>query len=121
VSYCIAGKFGRTNLLILSIWQKKVGDLVSSEFGISKVQVNHAIRLGAPNQTKPRLLLVQLANISTKRAILRQAVKLRKSAKWRPRDVYILPDLTPKEREHNKRLREELKSRKKLWGAKSLY
>jgi len=72
--------------------------------------------LGTPNQAKPHLLLVQLANISTKRAILRQAVKLRKSAKWR--DVYISPDLTPKGCEHNKRLREELKSRKKTPGSK---
>jgi len=55
-----------------------LSDLVSSEFGISKVQVNCAIRLGAPNQTKPRLLLVQFADISTKRAILRQRLNFKK-------------------------------------------
>jgi len=60
-----------------------LSDLISSERGISKVQVNHVIQLGAPNQTKPRLLLVQLADISTKRAILRQEVKLQKVSNGR--------------------------------------
>ena len=53
-----------------------------------------------------------------KRSILKQATKLRKSSKWS--DIYISPDLTPKERSHNKKLRDELKMRKDA-GEKDLY
>jgi len=61
---------------------------------------------------------VELGDISTKRQLLRQATNLRKSTVWS--NIYISPDLTPKERAHNKKLREELKARKDA-GEKNIF
>ena len=63
-------------------------------------------------------MLVEFSDISIKCLILKQATKLRKSSKWS--DVYISPDLTPKEHSHNKKLRDELKARKSS-GEKDSY
>ena len=67
---------------------------------------------------KPRLLLVELGDVSTKRIILKQATKLRKSSTWS--NIYISPDLTPKERSQNKLLRDELKTQRSA-GEKDIY
>ena len=63
-------------------------------------------------------MLVEFGDISIKHLILKQATKLRRSSKWS--DVYISPDLTPKEHSHNKKLRDELKARKSS-GEKDIY
>ena len=63
-------------------------------------------------------LYVEMGDISTKRSILKQATKLRKSSKWS--NIYISPDLTLKERFLHKKLRDELKTRKNA-GEKDLY
>ena len=75
------------------------------------------MRLRQTNPEKPRLLLITLEGISIKRSILKQATKLRNSSKWN--EVFISPDLTPKERETNKKLREELRNQKQA-GEKNL-
>ena len=75
------------------------------------------MRLRQTNPEKPRLLLITLEDISIKRSILKQATKLRNSSKWN--EVFIFPDLTPKERQTNKKLREELRNRKQV-GEKNL-
>ena len=61
--------------------------------------------------------MVTLGDVSSKKNILKQATKLHNSTSWS--NVFISPDLIPKEREVNKRLREELKSRKEA-GEKNL-
>lgn len=48
---------------------------------------------------------------------MKQATKLRRSFKW---SEYISPDLIPKERSHNKKLRNELKAYKSS-GEKDIY
>jgi len=100
--------------------KEKVCSLISTEFKINDFEVQRTVRLGShnPSSPKPRLLLVELKDISTKRQILRQATSLRKSSTWS--NIYISPDLTPKERAHNKKLREELKSRKDA-GEKNIF
>ena len=74
-----------------------------------KAKIQQVTRSGAFKSTlaRPQLLLVEFSNISIKCLILKQATKLCKSSKWS--DVYISPDLTPKEHFHNKKLRVELK------------
>ena len=93
-------------------------DMVKTEFNISEINVSKATRLKQTKPDKPRLLLITLDNLSTKRNILQQATKLRKSTTWN--NVFISPDLTPKERELNRKLREELKVRKDA-GEKDIY
>jgi len=97
-----------------------VRDLVNKEFNLPNIPIKRVARLGAPkpSQPRPRLLLVELEDISIKRSILKQAVKLRNSSKWS--NVYVSPDLTPKERKQNQLLRDELKSRRNA-GEKDLY
>ena len=99
---------------------KTVVSLVESEFGLKGIQIQRVARLGAPKQnaSKSRLLLVEFGDISTKRSILKQAITLRKSSSWS--NVFISPDLTPKERSLNKTLRDELKARRSA-GEKDIY
>ena len=97
-----------------------ISDLFHTEFNLANAKIQRITRLGAikPNSSRPRLLLVEMGDISTKRSILKQATKLRKSSKWS--NIYISPDLTPKERSLHKKLRDELKTRKNA-GEKDLY
>ena len=93
--------------------------LFHTEFKVTEAKIQRVTRLGAFKSTsaRPQLLLVtpllvEFGNISIKCLVLKQATKLRRSSKWS--DVYISPDLTPKERSHNKKLRDDLKARKAL-------
>ena len=84
--------------------------LVHSEFNINKVNIDKVTRLGKLVKEKPRPLLVTLVDNSVRRQILRNAKTLRNSTTYKK--VFISPDLTPKEREANKNLLEELRRRK---------
>ena len=88
--------------------KEKTCPLISTEFKINDFEVQRTVRLGSRNlsSSRPRLLLVELGDVSTKRQILRQPTSLHKSSTWS--NIYISPDLTPKEQAHNKKLREEL-------------
>ena len=73
------------------------------------------MRLGKKTEdssTKPRLLRVTLENVEVKKQILMKAKHLRDSVDGNLSKVFISPDLTPKEREANRKLREELKARR---------
>ena len=79
---------------------------------IHDIFILKAIRLGSSNkkgtaETKPRLLLVSLDEIKKKRQLLARSKSLRQHDEWN--QVYISPDLTPKEREDGKKLRDKLK------------
>ena len=93
---------------------------MEAEFGLPNIKVQRTTCLGSlrSGSSKPRLLLVELEDVSTKRIILKQATKLKKSSTWP--NIYISPDLTPKERSQNKLLRDELKLRRSA-GEKDLY
>ena len=61
---------------------------------------------------KPGLLKVTLDSIETKKQVLSKEKTLRNSRRSDLRKVYVSPDLTSKEREANRKLREELNSRR---------
>ena len=69
-----------------------------------------AFRVGRKIEDRPRLLIVTLDNAGTKADILKLATQLRHLTKWKR--IYVTPDLSKKEREDNKRLREELSARR---------
>jgi len=71
--------------------------------------VTKAFRVGKPVQDKPRLLIVGLENVEVKIDVLKLAPQLRTTEEWK--DVFITPDLTWKEREEGRKLREELRRR----------
>ena len=89
--------------------QTTVTDLARTEFRLN-IRVNKAIRLGKKIANKPRLMLITLDSEDSKRELLRHATQLRSSTTWG--NVYISPDLTPKEREISRKLRDELKRRR---------
>ena len=75
------------------------------------VSASKSFRVGKRHTDRPRLLIVTLDNPASKHDILRYAPQLRNSDTYG--NIYISPDLTQKEREANKKLREELSSRRK--------
>ena len=75
------------------------------------VSVQKSFRVGKKIEGRDRLLIVTLDNAFSKHDILKLAPQLRHSKKFVR--VYITPDLTRKERELSKKLRDELNSRKR--------
>ena len=86
------------------------GRLVSSQFRIENISIVKATRLGRLNPEKPRPLLVNLSDSSSRKYLLQNARMLRGNSEYHR--VHISPDLSPKERELNKKLHTELKRRK---------
>ena len=86
-------------------------DHVSSIFhkplGVS-VQITNAVRLGKRGD-KPRFLKVSVDSERSKASILHNCTRLRgKDVPVSLSKVFITPDMTPKEREYNKSLRDQL-------------
>ena len=79
------------------------------------VTASKSFRAGKKTGDRPRLLIVSLDNPASKFDVLRHATELRNSDEYQ--NIYVTPDLTPKEREANRILREELAVRKKAGEA----
>ena len=83
---------------------------------IASSQENEAlkpIRLGRKTDgDKPRLMRVTVESTVIKKDVLSKARSLRNSRDENLSKVFISPDLTPKEREVNKKLRDELRTRR---------
>ena len=80
---------------------------------VEGVRVTKLIRLGGRGQNqinKPRLIMATLDQPARRRVILAAAKTLRHTDNWS--NVYISPDLYPSEREKERKLREELKTRR---------
>ena len=90
--------------------QSRFSGLVRSQFNIENINISKVIRIGRSTNNKPRPLLVTLLDDSSRRYILQNAKSLRNNSTYN--NVYISPDLTPKEREINRQLHTELKRRK---------
>ncbi|XP_014676496.1 PREDICTED: uncharacterized protein LOC106816407 [Priapulus caudatus] len=87
----------------------KVIKKIMETLKVNDVVITKTIRLGAKKDPgdKPRLLLVALDDNKKKRVILSHAKELRELEEWNT--VYISPDLTRKEQEEGKKLREQLR------------
>ena len=85
-------------------------DLVHSEFKLGNIKITKLVRLGKQIEGKIRPLLVTLMDSYVIGHLLQNAKTLRNSSSHQ--NVYISPDLTPKEREINKLLYEQLRRRK---------
>lgn len=72
-------------------------------------QVDTIVRIGKKDPNKTRLLKVDVLSEKMKKLILRNSPQLREESNpdW-VKKVFITPDLTPKEQEENKALREKL-------------
>ena len=92
---------------------KRVNDLIQEGVDVPGVKVTRLIRLGGRGQNqqdKPRLILATLDCPDRRRAILATARMLRHTEEWS--NIYISPDVTPAERQKDKKLRDELKVRR---------
>ena len=69
-------------------------------------------RIGKVNSPKPRLLRIVCRDVQTKRSLLLKAKNLRTKPEYAK--VFLNPDLTPTQQKESKRLREELKRRRRL-------
>ena len=84
--------------------------MLKDVFKLSVIPVK-TFRVGKSLPDKSRLMIVTLINESTKYDILKLAPQLRSTANYS--NIYINPDMTQKEREKGKLLREELAARKR--------
>ena len=87
-------------------------ELFKHEFKLS-IKINKATRLGKTQDTKARLLRVELEDFSEKKLILSKASELRNSNHDTYKLVYIRPDLTKRQLEESKNLRDELANKRK--------
>ena len=74
------------------------------------IRPTKAFRVGKRIGDRPRLLIVTLESTDVKAELLRMASQLRHLSKWKR--IYVTPDLTKKDRDDAKRLRDELATRK---------
>ena len=81
--------------------------LVNSEFNIHTVEISESFRLGKCAEGKRRPLLITVMDDHVRSQILKN---LCKSSTYQ--NVFILLDLSPKERASNKTLHQELRRRK---------
>ena len=88
---------------------ESVDSMLEDGLDVSDVTVTSAVRLGKREEGKTRLLKVGVDSVKSKRNLLQNARKLRRTEAWKK--VFITPDHTPKERQVNRELREELKRR----------
>ncbi len=103
----------------LSSQQKIVTDLrVVSEVMAAhmdmEVEVTECIRLGKPREGpgKPRPLRIRVKDQNTKSTILRNSPKLKSVPDPKVNSIFINPDLTLMQRDDDKKLRDECKSRR---------
>ena len=82
------------------------------DIGIAPVDIADVTHPGAKIANKSRPLRVQLNNLSQRRSVLSNAKKLRNSSSRSFKEIFINPDLSPKERQAQKELRSELARRK---------
>ena len=94
-----------------------IKEIIEKELRVSDCEVVKSVRLGQKNSQRQRLLLVSVNGERTKWNILKAAPKLRHSSTFDK--IYVSPDLTLKERQVNKQLRDELKRRRSS-GEKNL-
>ena len=74
------------------------------------IKPTKAFRVGKKVDDRPRLLIVTLDSTDTKAEVLKMAPQLRHLSEWKK--IFVTPDLSKKEREEGKRLREELAIRR---------
>ena len=113
------------NIMIHGVTEKSDGSLqeridwdrsqilkVMDELGAPGVEIGYCRRIGKARANGPRLLKVRVNDVAKKRDILQRARTLRNSVHFR--NVFMHADLTPMQQEVDKKLRDELKSRREL-------
>jgi len=91
--------------------EDQVKEIIEKELEVGRCDIVNMVHLGQSRNSRPRSLLVTLVSENLKWNVLRAVPNLHHSVCFSK--VYQSPDLTPKEREVNRKLREELVKRRK--------
>ena len=83
---------------------------LAAEVGIDDLEPEEVVRIGRINSSRPRLLRFKCGTADVKFDLLKKSKNLRHNPTFGR--VFINPDMTRFQREVNKKLREELKSRR---------
>ncbi len=108
----------QNNVILYNVPEKVVGktdkiiveELIQHDLGVRDVIIEEVIRLGVGKE--PRPILLKLHDTQTQRTVLSKAKNLKQADSEASRNVSIVPDKTPKEREKYRELQKELKERK---------
>ena len=97
--------------------EEMIRKLCTDQLGLSgdEIPISEVLRVGSAdsNPQRPRILILKLSSQDARRAILRNAPKLRNYVPSNSTlKVYISPDYTRKQREFQKALRSELQTRR---------
>ena len=90
-------------------------DIFQTSLGVRAFGIEKVIRLGLRGGqagARPRPTLVKLRNVKEKWDIIGKAKELKNEQNQARKKLSIIPDMTTKEREADKKLHEELKRRK---------
>ena len=91
--------------------KEQLNKIITEDIGVNLDEDSDIIdsrRFGAPTPGKPRPLKIVFKSLDVKRNVLTNAKKLRQSEKPICKTLYINPDLTEKQRQADKKLREEM-------------
>lgn len=89
----------------------KLVDVIKDELRLN-IRVENAFRAGKKQENRPRILIVTLSSEASKWDVLKTAKLLRESEDEVVRNIYINKDLSVQEREQQKKLRDEVKTRR---------
>ncbi len=78
--------------------------------GNDSVTPENVMRIGKIEESRPRLVRFKCSSVEMRRHVLARSKELRRNDKFR--NIYISPDMTHAQRESNRVLRNELKSRR---------
>jgi hypothetical protein len=88
-----------------------IESIFSAEFDI-KNTVFETERVGSKVQCNERMVRIKFKNAKDRKDVLAKAKDLRESENEAHKNVYIRPDMTKKQRERSKNLKEELSRRR---------
>ena len=95
--------------------KEKCKEIIEGILGVRDSDIQQVIRLGKKqeNTSRPRPLLIKLKEEKIKHLVLKRAKKLKDEREEKYRKVFINRDMTPQEMEEEKKLVEELKTRRR--------
>ena len=106
----------RKNNLIITVLSEEMSDKETEEFvaemlstvvGTEEVDMKVHGRLGRKESDKKRPVRVEISDAAARRTIMKKAINLKKEPKYEK--IYVSPDLTRKQQEMDKALRDKVK------------
>ena len=87
-----------------------VEEILKHDLGVKDVKIEDVFRLGVGKE--PRPILLKVKDAQTQKVVLSKAKNLKQADTEISRNIYIVSDKTPRERERYRELQKELKERK---------